>query len=311
MVTFKDNEKWKRSVKQAADDERVFMLSKRAFSGWVGQMDKLKQKNNLYRVLESHHNSIIKRKAIDSIKTYVSFKLEQRYSDLVIVNEIVQIRQRNVIKQWHRIQVKRQAVKHLVCYSEKAIKGVVIRAMIQRYNYQNSVIVYVQSQRKHYIELTAFNRLKLALEKSKNEEHALEVIEGRKEHWLVKNNFMLWLKKYKALKRNYTTYAFIAVSIKNVIARDCFNSLKTYAKYQKNTRLADSVYQKSLIQKLFNTMSNTRITSDRDYDASSKIVTKRIYKVKSQVLKGWREVFKRVRSERLKVYFESFNFVIG
>lgn len=301
MVTFKNDEKWKKQANQAANEERIFWLAKKAFTGWVEQMEKLRQRNNLYKVLEAHYLFTIKKRAVESLKIYVNFKLEQRYNDLVIVNEVVKIRQRSVLQSWHRIYTKRLAVKRLVCHSEKAIKGIVVRGIIQRYNYQNSVIVYMQSQRQHYIELTALNRLKLSVEKRKNIENALEVIDSRKEHWAMKKNFTLWLKKYRALKKTYTTYAFIAVNIKNVIAKDCFNSLKLYAKYQKNKRLADSIYQKSLTQKLFNTINNLRITSDKDYDASSKIMTKQIYKIKSQTLKGWNEVFKKVQSERVKV----------
>lgn len=302
MVIFKNDEKWKKQANQIANDERMFWLAKKAFSGWVEQMEKMRQRNNLYKVLEAHYFFTIKKRAVESLKMHVNFKLEQRYNDLVIVNEIVKVRQRNVLQSWHRIFIKRQAVKQLVCHSEKAIKGIVVRGMIHRYNYQNSVMVYMQSQRKHYIELTALNRLKLSVQRSKNIDNALEAIDSRKNYWAMKKNFTLWLKKYRALKKTYTTYAFIAVNIKNVIAKDCFNSLKLYAKYQKNKRLADSVYQKSLVQKLFNTINNFRITSDKDYDISSKIVTKQIYKIKSQALKGWNEVFKKVHSERLKVF---------
>jgi hypothetical protein len=141
-------------------------------------------------------------------RSVVDFKMEQRYNDLVIVNEIVRIRQRNLLKSWERVTIKRTATKLLTYHSEKAVKCIVLRSMINRFNYQNSCVSYMRCQEKYYSSLTAFNRLKLAVSKRKNIEYSKKTIEDRKEYWTQKKAFMHWLRKYKTLKRNYTTYAF-------------------------------------------------------------------------------------------------------
>jgi len=66
----------------------------------------------------------------------------------------------------------------------------------------------MQSQRQYYINLTAFNRLKLASFKRKSINEANKIIENRKDYWLAKKSFSKWFRKYKALKKVYTTYAF-------------------------------------------------------------------------------------------------------
>lgn len=124
LVQHKKDSVWERSANKAADEERSFWLAKKAFEGWVDQLDKFKQKNNLYKLLDSHYHYSLKKKAVSQLKLYTDFKLEQRYSDLIIVNEIVQIRQRNILQNWKRVQIKRQAVKKLTYLSETAIKAV-------------------------------------------------------------------------------------------------------------------------------------------------------------------------------------------
>ena len=66
----------------------------------------------------------------------------------------------------------------------------------------------MQSQRQYYINLTAFNRLKLAAFKRKSINEANNIIENRKDYWLAKKSFSKWFRKYNALKKVYTTYAF-------------------------------------------------------------------------------------------------------
>lgn len=124
LVRNKNDEKWEREANKIAEDERTHWLAKRAFEGWSGQLKKMKQKNNIYKLLKTHYEYSLKRKVFTYYKTSVNFKTEQRYYDMVAVAEIVQIRQRNIIGKWHRVQVKREAVRKLVYHSEKAIKGV-------------------------------------------------------------------------------------------------------------------------------------------------------------------------------------------
>lgn len=124
----------------------------------------------------------------------------------------------------------------------------------------------------------------------------------------MKKTFSVWLKKYRILKKSYTTYAFIAIKIKNIIAQDCFDSLKTNSLYQKNKRLADKYYERTLKDKLLNTMSNKRITNDKYYEVSSKIITTQIYKVKSSAFKAWFELYKEKSSKRMKVRYISLIF---
>jgi len=90
----------------------------------MGQLGKMKQKNNLYKLLKTHYEYSMKKKAFTYYKTFVNFKTEQRYYDMIAVVEIIKIRQRNILQKWHRVQIKREAVKKLVFYSETAIKGV-------------------------------------------------------------------------------------------------------------------------------------------------------------------------------------------
>ena len=124
LLRNKNDEKWERSANKIAEDERTHWLAKRAFEGWMGQLGKMKQKNNLYKLLKTHYEYSMKKKAFTYYKTFVNFKTEQRYYDMIAVVEIVKIRQRNILQKWHRVQIKREAVKKLVYYSETVIKGV-------------------------------------------------------------------------------------------------------------------------------------------------------------------------------------------
>lgn len=56
-----------------------------------------------------------------------------------------------------------------------------------------------------------------------------------------------------------------------------------------------------LKEKLLNTMNNKRITSDKFYEASSQIITNKVYKIKSTVLKSWFELYKEISTQRIKV----------
>ena len=208
MVTYKNNKVWKKSAEKVAQEERTYWLAKRAFQGWSSQMDKMTQKNNLYTLLKTHYAFTLKKKAILSLRNFTNFKMERRYNDLVVMNNIVQLRKSNVFDNWRRVQLKRQAVKRLTFHSEKAIKAIVLRNMIESYNYQNSVTHYVQSQRSVYVKLTAFNRLQQAVVKRKSVENAQEVIADRKDYWALKKTFMCWFNKYKTIQRNYKIYAF-------------------------------------------------------------------------------------------------------
>ena len=122
MVEHKNNEVWERSATKVADDERAHWLAKRAFKGWSSQMDKLRKKNNLYKLLKSHYEFSLKKKAMLHYKNYTNFKTEQRYGDMVLVSQVVQMRQRNIIQKWHRVQVRREAMKKLSFLSERALK---------------------------------------------------------------------------------------------------------------------------------------------------------------------------------------------
>jgi len=86
-------------------------LAKNAFKGWTGQTNKFKQRNNLYKLLDSHYNYTLKKQALTIFKSVVSFKIEQRYNDMIAIFDIVQIRRRNIISEWKRVTVKRQAAK--------------------------------------------------------------------------------------------------------------------------------------------------------------------------------------------------------
>jgi hypothetical protein len=301
LLDYNNRQKWKNSAIKAAETERYHWLAKRAFEGWSGQIEKLKQKNNLYRLLTTHNHFSIKKKVMKYFKLFIDFKKHQRYNDLVVVSEIVKIRQRNVLNNWHRVYVKREAIKQLIFHSEKAVKGVIIRSMVERYYYQNSVHIYIVSQRHFYVQMTAFNRLRQAVDKRKALNNAESTIKERKDFWIAKKAFMNWLRKYKIIKKNYTNYAFIAIQIKNAIAKDCFNSLKDFTKYKKNKRIANNYIESKLKTKLINTLYNKCLTSEKHYDISFQLATNKIYKLKSKVLKTWFELYRKTLSERIKV----------
>ena len=295
------NEKWEKQANLAADEERRYWLAKVAFQGWSQSIDKLRQKNNLCKLLDTHHGGCVKRKVFKYFRMFVEYKQEQRYNDMVVVHEIVQIRQKNILNNWQRVYKKRQAAKQLTFHSERAIKGTVIRSMIERYYYQNSVHTYLKSQRHFYVQMTAFNRLRQAVEKKKALDKAEHAILHRRDYWTAKIAFANWSNKSKTLKKNLTTYAFIAIQIKNVIEKDCFNSLKTFAKYQKNKRISDKYYESRLKTKLLNSLYNKSLTSELHYDLSLSILNKQVYKIKSTVLSAWHQIFEKSRSERAMV----------
>ena len=138
--------------------------------------------------------------------------------------------------------------------------------MIDRFNYQNAVVKYCEKQRPNYLQLAVINRLKGAVQKTKMLNHAVAVVNERKQYWSLKVNFTAWHKEYSTLQKNYTTYAFIAVQLKRKITQNCFASLKVFAQYKKNKRVADLYYDRMIKQKLLNTMYNYRITSDKHYE---------------------------------------------
>lgn len=310
LSRYKDDQKWKKAANTAASEERSYWLAKRAFQGWSEQIDKLSQKNKLYKLLTTHYHFSLKKNALLHFKSFVNFKMEQRYNDMVVVSEIIQLRQKNVFESWRRVQLKRQAVKQLTYHSEKAVKALVLRNMINRYNYQNSALTYMQSQRHYYIELTGFNRLKSYMHQRKNIESAKTIIDEGKDHWQIKKAFMHWLRKYRTIQKHYKTYAFLAIQIKNAVAKDCFTSLKVYSTYKKNKRIAEQYYKRQLKQKLLNTMYNTQAIAERDYNATYQISTKQSYTIKNAVLHGWREMFLRVHSERVKVGLSRVIFIL-
>lgn len=105
--------KWKRAANLAAQQERQYWLTKRAIIGWKDQTGKLSQKTSLYKLLRTHNNFSLQKRTFIKFKQAIMYKQEQRYNDLVAINEIVKLRQRNVLKKWHLAKTKQTAAKLL------------------------------------------------------------------------------------------------------------------------------------------------------------------------------------------------------
>lgn len=90
----------------------------------------------------------------------------------------------------------------------------------------------------------------------------------------MKIAFVGWLKEYRTLKTNYTTFAFIAIQLKQKVAQSYFDSLKTYYLYKKNKKLAENYNERLLKLKLLNTLSNIVTDNQKFNDNSTATLTK-------------------------------------
>lgn len=290
LKQYTKDSKWEKSANAAADQERNYWLVKKAMIGWINQTEILSNKHNLYKLLHTHYEIGLKRRVFKLFSSVVKYQQEQRYNDLLIVHEVVKIRQRNILKKWHNLKQKLTATKMLTILSERAIKGVVLRGMYKRYQYQSCVVSYMEQRRPHYQMLTAFNRFSQVISKKHNIEYALTSIDSRRDFWSLRKSFTEWSKLSNSIQH-----------LKKLKLANTFARFKKYAQIQKYKRLAVSHYEHRLKQKLLNTIYNQTKISDRDYEVSHLIRTKQIYKLKSSVMLEWYALYLKVSTDRLKL----------
>ena len=137
LRNYASNSKWKRSANLAAKQEREYWLVKRAVAGWIDQTHKLSQKNGLYRLLKTHYEFSLIKRTFAKFSNIVRFLQEQRYNDLLVVDQIVKIRQKNILDKWQKAKTKQAAIKRLTLHSEYALKAVVFRSICARNQYQS------------------------------------------------------------------------------------------------------------------------------------------------------------------------------
>ena len=284
---YASNSKWKRSSSLAAKQERDYWLVKRAVTGWIDQTHKLSQKNDLYKLLRTHYEFSLRKRTFTKFSNIIRFLQEQRYNDLLVVDQIVKMRQKNILAKWQKAKTKQAAVKILTLHSENILKAVVFRRIHARTQYQSCVISYMHSRVPYYQTLTAFNRLKFSLKRKRNFQYAHHSVHSRKDFWRVKKIFAQWQRIFTSIESNKQTRIQIS-----------FNKLKRYAQIKRYNRMSVEYYNRKLKVKMLNTVYNKSSIVRRDDEVTHFIQSKQIYTTKCRVLSDWRKLYISVSSER-------------